>query len=214
MWNSRLRKEFLLDFGKLLVSSIMAIMGIWEECAFSLKDGILRGFRHILPADISETSLGQTEDFWETSVRSGNHNGVIVYYHGVTGTRGKPHRLELYKVLQNHGHHIITCDYRGFADSTKVKRITESGIVTDAINVYRWVKNDLLKGHAEIPIFVWGHSLGTGYAASGYCIWIMTTLKLLVLHSFLLQHFHSFGTKVTRRSKHGPWWVSLGIPVR
>jgi predicted alpha/beta-fold hydrolase len=123
----------------------------------------MTGFcRHILPTNSSHHSDGREEGFWQETVRNGNHNGVMVYFHGVTGTRAKPHRKELYKVLQEHDYHIITCDYRGFADSTKVKRITESGVVSDALNVYRWVKNELLAGSKEIPVFVWGHSLGTG----------------------------------------------------
>ncbi len=57
---------------------------------------------------------------------------------------------------------IYSCDYRGFGDSTKVRRITESGVVTDALTVYKWVRQELC-GDKEIPVFVWGHSLGAGY---------------------------------------------------
>lgn len=80
------------------------------------------------------------------------------------GNRGKSHRKELYQVLQNHEHHIISCDYRGFGDSTKVPRITESGVVSDALTVYKWVRQELLGGveGLQIPVFVWGHSLGAG----------------------------------------------------
>jgi len=42
---------------------------------------------------------------------------VILYMHGNTGSRAREHRVEHYKFLRGLGFHIVTFDYRGYADS-------------------------------------------------------------------------------------------------
>ena len=38
---------------------------------------------------------------------------IILYLHGITGSRINGHRLELYKKLQALDYHVIAFDYRG-----------------------------------------------------------------------------------------------------
>lgn len=81
---------------------------------------------------------------------------IIFYMHGNSGSRAASHRIELYNVLRNNGYHVIAFDYRGYGDS-KPSGPTESGVVQDAIAVYKYII-----GITKNPIFAWGHSLGTG----------------------------------------------------
>lgn len=83
---------------------------------------------------------------------------VVIYLHGNTATRGSGHRSEVYKLLRNLNYHVIAFDYRGYADSDRVTT-TEEGVVRDAITVFEYVANQ-----TPNPIFIWGHSLGTGVA--------------------------------------------------
>ena len=84
---------------------------------------------------------------------------VVIYLHGGMGTRVFGHRRELYQILQNNEYHVVALDYRGYADSTSEFPTSETGFVTDALAIYQWVLNNT---NPETPIFIWGHSLGTG----------------------------------------------------
>lgn len=81
---------------------------------------------------------------------------IVVYLHGNTGSRGALHRVELYKLLRRLGYHVITLDYRGYGDSADVAP-TERGVVRDALAVYEYITN-----LTNNPVFLYGHSLGTG----------------------------------------------------
>ena len=48
----------------------------------------------------------------EKSSNNQNEENVILYLHGVKGTRGRAHRVELYNVLLSLGFRILTIDYR------------------------------------------------------------------------------------------------------
>ena len=48
----------------------------------------------------------------EVSAKNANEDKVILYLHGVKGTRGRAHRVELYNVLLGEGFRILTIDYR------------------------------------------------------------------------------------------------------
>ncbi|KOB73629.1 Abhydrolase domain-containing protein 12, partial [Operophtera brumata] len=52
-----------------------------------------------------------------------------------------------------------------YADSTKVNP-SEAGVVEDSLVVYEWLLNITRKNGHKTPIFVWGHSLGTGISSS------------------------------------------------
>ncbi|MEQ2261981.1 hypothetical protein XENORESO_019260, partial [Xenotaenia resolanae] len=64
------------------------------------------------------------------------------------------------------GYHVVVPDYRGFGDSTGEP--TESGLTTDALHVYNWVK----ARSGDSLVVIWGHSLGTGVSCN-------TAVKLL-----------------------------------
>ncbi|RLU20900.1 hypothetical protein DMN91_007514 [Ooceraea biroi] len=83
---------------------------------------------------------------------------VFLYMHGNSGNRASAHRLELYKLFQDMDYHVICFDYRSYGDSDIVE-LSEAGVVADSKYVVEWV---LKKVNGSAPVFVWGHSLGTG----------------------------------------------------
>lgn len=113
------------------------------------------GVWHILPGNSQDIANDADAEVFETALMSGQP--VLLYVHGNSGTRGGSHRVELYQVLRKLGYHVITFDYRGYADSSNVSP-TEDGVVHDATFIYKWLR----KRVASSPLIVWGHSLGTG----------------------------------------------------
>jgi abhydrolase domain-containing protein 12 len=95
---------------------------------------------------------------FESTLRM-TRGSVVLYLHGNTGSRGAVHRVELYKILRRLGHHVLTIDYRGYADSSNVAP-TEDGVVRDALVAYKYLRNI-----TNNPIYLYGHSLGTGVSA-------------------------------------------------
>jgi len=85
----------------------------------------------------------------------------MIYFHGNMGSRASGHRLDLYRLLQDLDFHVIAFDYRRFGKSTSMVAPSESGLVTDSLCIYEWVR-DILGENSQVPIFFWGHSLGTG----------------------------------------------------
>ncbi|XP_023168674.2 lysophosphatidylserine lipase ABHD12 isoform X2 [Drosophila hydei] len=83
---------------------------------------------------------------------------VVLYLHGNTATRGSGHRSEVYKLLRHLNYHVFSFDYRGYADSDPVPP-SEDGVVRDAMMVFEYIANLTTN-----PIYIWGHSLGTGVA--------------------------------------------------
>ncbi|XP_006745513.1 lysophosphatidylserine lipase ABHD12 [Leptonychotes weddellii] len=75
-------------------------------------------------------------------------------------SRGGDHRVELYKVLSSLGYHVVTFDYRGWGDS--VGTPSERGMTYDALHVFDWIK----ARSGDNPVYIWGHSLGTGVATN------------------------------------------------
>lgn len=117
------------------------------------------GVWHILPDSlISSAPKEESADrvaWFEESL--GDHRPVILYLHGNTSSRATAHRIELYNVLRKLDYHVVAFDYRGYADSSPVQP-NEPGVVHDAKVVYRYVHEKI----GSSPLFVWGHSLGTG----------------------------------------------------
>ena len=95
----------------------------------------------------------QKESFFEEIIRKSN-DPIVIYFHGNTGTRANGHRVELYGQLRKMEYHIFAIDYRGFADSSE-QSPTEKGCVSDALAIYKYIKN-LTKN----PIYIYGHALG------------------------------------------------------
>ncbi|CRK98025.1 CLUMA_CG011394, isoform A [Clunio marinus] len=95
-------------------------------------------------------------DLFEEILRK-TKDPIVLYLHGNTGSRANGHRVDLYKILRRLGCHVIAFDYRGFADSSD-ESPTEKGCVNDALAMYQYIKNLTTTS----PVFVYGHSLGTG----------------------------------------------------
>ncbi|XP_045457270.1 lysophosphatidylserine lipase ABHD12-like [Melitaea cinxia] len=133
-----------------------------DKCAVEL------GVWHIIPCSLFR-ELFVVHDNLTLEKRLHNelkrtHSTVILYCHGNSNHRASPHRLQLYKVFQEMNFHVITFDYRGYGDSTRV-RPTENGVVEDALHVYTWLM-ECVKDNERRSIVIWGHSLGSSIAAN------------------------------------------------
>lgn len=120
------------------------------------QDGCSVGTWQILPKSYHTPGDDINTDF-ENILSDGSP--IVLYLHGNTGTRATPHRVALYKYLaEQRGYHVITFDYRGFAESQCYP--SERGMMEDAYLVWRWVRT-----HApRSKLYVWGHSLGSAAA--------------------------------------------------
>ncbi|XP_073987588.1 lysophosphatidylserine lipase ABHD12 isoform X2 [Rhodnius prolixus] len=118
-------------------------------------DNVTIGVWHILPSKFATSGSQKDTTDWLN-----RGDPIFVYMHGNSGNRGTAHRLELYRLLQKNNFHIIAFDYRSYGDSSPVEP-SETGVVNDSKHVYEWVK---LKAGSS-PIFLWGHSLGSGIAS-------------------------------------------------
>jgi abhydrolase domain-containing protein 12 len=117
------------------------------------------GVWHILPvASIPEAGAEREEAWWDAAL--GDGRPVVLYLHGNTAHRAQSNRKELYQVLRRLDYHVVTFDYRGYADSTSPVAPTETGVVSDARAVYAWVA-----ARVAGPLLVWGHSLGTAVSS-------------------------------------------------
>lgn len=103
----------------------------------------------------AEVNQQNKNNVFEALISATKHP-VILYLHGNSQTRSASHRVELYKVLRSINVHVIAFDYRSYGDSSAVTP-TEAGVVGDALFLYTYLTK-LTKN----PIFIWGHSLGTG----------------------------------------------------
>ncbi|XP_053374040.1 lysophosphatidylserine lipase ABHD12-like [Mercenaria mercenaria] len=115
-------------------------------------ENIKLGLWHALPISLRDSKV-PVEKHTELLKDS---KPIILYLHGNSGTRAGWHRVGLYKVLASMDYHVIAVDYRGYGDSSGSP--SEDGVVSDALFVYRWIRQH--KGNT--PLFLWGHSLGTG----------------------------------------------------
>ncbi|KAL3872976.1 hypothetical protein ACJMK2_036142 [Sinanodonta woodiana] len=113
------------------------------------------GIWHVLPTTLS-VSPPLIESHYEDLLSK--NKAIIIYFHGNSGSRAGRHRVHLYKVLANLEFHVLAVDYRGYGDSSSLGYPTEDGVVSDARYVYNWVR----ERSGNSPVFIWGHSLGTG----------------------------------------------------
>lgn len=114
----------------------------------NVDEEITIGAWHLLPKSLIRN---ETIDF-ESKLSSGHP--IFLYLHGSTGTRGGWHRVQLMKLLTSLDFHVVTIDYRGYADSTG--HPSEDGVVDDSHFMYRWIKER--SGASQVVL--WGHSLG------------------------------------------------------
>ncbi|KAM4625722.1 lysophosphatidylserine lipase ABHD12-like [Polymixia lowei] len=131
-----------------------------HTCNFylSTEEGISVGVWHTLPASQWEEAAGRSPEWYREAL--GDGHPVFIYLHGNVGTRAVSHRVQLVKILSAAGYHVLSLDYRGFGDSSGEP--SESGLTSDALYLYWWVKEQTSGG----PVCLWGHSLGTGVATN------------------------------------------------
>ncbi|KAL0859812.1 hypothetical protein ABMA27_010156 [Loxostege sticticalis] len=130
-------------------------LGVWH----TLPKALVKKHRYLL----SNGSKDEINNVIDEELRK-TEFPVFLYLHGVLGTRALPQRVETCKFLQNLDAHVVSFDYRGFADSTNVTPI-KIGMVEDSLAVYAWIRG--LVG-ARKPVFVWGHSIGSGIAQRAF----------------------------------------------
>uniref|UniRef100_A0A9J7YP29 Lysophosphatidylserine lipase ABHD12 n=1 Tax=Cyprinus carpio carpio TaxID=630221 RepID=A0A9J7YP29_CYPCA len=156
------------------------------------EEGINIGVWHTVPSVMWREAQAKDAEWYDKSFQSSHP--VILYLHGNAGTRGGDHRVQLYKVLCSLGYHVVTFDYRGMLSvnfnalsyhaipnpvrSPKGKHHvvlfaragwgdsegspSEKGMTTDALFLYQWIKQRI----GQKPLYIWGHSLGTGVATN------------------------------------------------
>jgi len=147
---SIVRHPWFVDFTRPEGVGLKATRNFYIES----EDNIQLGAWHILPKSLANTP-DLSDTIYELSLRKGLP--IILYLHGNAGNRASSHRVELYNILRNIDAHVIAFDYRGYGDSTSISP-TEEGVVRDTKAVFRWLKQRM----GSSPLFVWGHSLGTG----------------------------------------------------
>lgn len=109
------------------------------------------------------------KDLFEETLRA-TTNDIVLYLHGNTASRGASHRVDLYKLLRSLNYHVVTLDYRGYGDSANISP-TERGVVYDALAVYQYITSI-----SKNPVYLWGHSLGTGVAT--HLLSLLTDMSL------------------------------------
>ncbi|XP_072437400.1 lysophosphatidylserine lipase ABHD12 [Chiloscyllium punctatum] len=134
--------------------------GLNHTWNFYLKpeETITIGAWHTVPASLWKEAQGKDQMWYEGTLALGHP--IILYFHGNAGTRGGDHRVQLYKVLSSQGYHVVAFDYRGWGDSEGTP--SESGMTTDAVYTYKWLK----ARSGKSSVYIWGHSLGTGVATN------------------------------------------------
>uniref|UniRef100_A0AAQ6AK35 2-arachidonoylglycerol hydrolase ABHD12 n=1 Tax=Amphiprion ocellaris TaxID=80972 RepID=A0AAQ6AK35_AMPOC len=118
------------------------------------ETGLSIGVWHTVPARMWKEAQGKAGDWYESTF--GSAHPVILYLHGNAGTRGGDHRVQLYK-----SGCVIVCLCVGWGDSDGSP--SEGAMTSDALFVYDWLKRRL---NEELPLYIWGHSLGTGVATN------------------------------------------------
>lgn len=124
-----------------------------------VKDEHLDKLESVMKSSFPLVNVENEQLFYERMLKIPG-NTIVLYLHGNTASRGSGHRLDVYKLLRNLGYHVISFDYRGYGDSDAISP-TEEGVVRDAMAVYNYISN-----LTSNPIFIWGHSLGTGVATN------------------------------------------------
>ncbi|KAL1233453.1 Lysophosphatidylserine lipase [Trichinella pseudospiralis] len=82
----------------------------------SSSDGIKLGVWHMLPKSLHKSSVFNEKGF--DTVFDDERYPVVLYFHGNTWSRCASHRIQLYNIFTELNYHVVTFDYRGFADST------------------------------------------------------------------------------------------------
>ncbi|XP_076668618.1 lysophosphatidylserine lipase ABHD12 isoform X1 [Andrena cerasifolii] len=196
---------FNVDFAK------PELLGVKGTRNFYLKtdEQVTIGLWQTLPRSLLNDSSIVTDDDYE-AVLSNANQPVFLYMHGNSGNRASSHRLELYKLFQNLDYHVICFDYRGYGDSEGAK-LSEMGVVTDSKYVLEWLLKIV---NSTVPVFVWGHSLGTG--VSTHALALLAGKNVQPAGLFLEAPFSNIADEINEHPlaqpfRHLPWfhWVVI-----
>ncbi|OAD52879.1 Monoacylglycerol lipase ABHD12 [Eufriesea mexicana] len=162
------------------------------------------GLWQILPQSLLNDSTIVTADDYEAVLRN-TKQPIFLYMHGNSGNRASNRRIELYKLFQSLDYHVVCFDYRGYGDSEEVE-LSEVGVVSDSKYVLEWLLK-MVNGTA--PIFVWGHSLGTGI--STHVLALLAIEKVQPTGLFLESPFNNIADELSSHPlaqifKHLPWF--------
>uniref|UniRef100_A0A673H5Z8 Lysophosphatidylserine lipase ABHD12 n=1 Tax=Sinocyclocheilus rhinocerous TaxID=307959 RepID=A0A673H5Z8_9TELE len=119
------------------------------------EEGINIGVCHTVPSVMWREAQAKDAEWYDKSFQSSHP--VILYLHGNAGTRHIFIFLSL-QVLSSLGYHVVTFDYRGMLGGSP----SEKGMTSDALFLYQWIKQRI----GQKPLYIWGHSLGTGVATN------------------------------------------------
>ncbi|XP_024942158.1 monoacylglycerol lipase ABHD12 isoform X2 [Cephus cinctus] len=165
------------------------------------------GAWQILPQSLLNSTIPMTDEDYE-AVLSNAERPVFLYMHGNSGNRGSGHRVELYNLFQSLDYHVVCFDYRSYGDSDNVE-LSEYGVVADSKYVIEWL---LKKVNGAAPVFIWGHSLGTG--VSSHALALLAEEGINPAGLFLESPFNNIADELTehpfaRIFRHLPWfhWV-------
>ncbi|XP_053684035.1 lysophosphatidylserine lipase ABHD12 isoform X1 [Sabethes cyaneus] len=154
-------------------------------------------------ANLNLNDEATQKELFEQTLKTSS-NDIVLYLHGNTASRGASHRVELYKMLRSLNYHVITLDYRGYGDSTDVSP-TERGIVYDALAVYQYITSI-----SSNPVYLWGHSLGTGVAT--HLLSLLTDMSLPGPKAVVLESpFNNIREEIcahpfSKLYRHLPWF--------
>ncbi|UZJ52539.1 hypothetical protein CBS101457_001859 [Exobasidium rhododendri] len=133
------------------------------------SDGVQIAGWHLLPDNVDSAVPQQhskVDVVFDVALRE---KSVLLYFHGNALNRAASFRIQAYKQFSALGINVIAIDYRGFGDSHGSP--SEEGLQRDARAAYRWLRERQSKSIGDVknddlpPVFIAGHSLGTGVAA-------------------------------------------------
>lgn len=163
-----------------------------RNIVITTDDGIILKGYHLPPAGyISHHAINlddkQKNNYYNKKLAQSER--IIIYFHGNGGSRALSFRVNKIKSLASQlSAHVITIDYRGFADSNG--QPSEEGTHNDSIAVLKWINNIILERNEEYNgymvqpsnstndnsneckgtrpppyLYIYGHSLGTAIGA-------------------------------------------------
>ncbi|KAF6725556.1 Monoacylglycerol lipase ABHD12 [Oryzias melastigma] len=180
VYKYRLKVPFFVDLSRPADFSLNHTINMY----LTTEEGISLGVWHTVPAHRWEEAQGKDLAWYQNSLNDGSP--VFIYFHGNTLTRAALHRVGVAKLLSALGYHVVVPDYRGFGDSTGEP--SESGLTTDAIYLYNWVK----ARSGDSLVVIWGHSLGTGSVSDRYRMILSPGYSRAALLNLWLFLFGSF----------------------
>lgn len=98
-----------------------------------------------------------------------NADRIVVFFHGAAGSRATHYRISLIKkIAEALDAHVITFDYRGFADS--IGWPSEESVLEDSIECFRFLHRILHKriqtnDNKPLQLYIYGQSLGTAISS-------------------------------------------------